>query len=276
MWRDVQRLDASPRDTSGARAQLQRLTRLAAELEQRARASGEEPDLVRARLLGWELQRIAGRARRPVPAPRSSVAWLPGEAWIAARAFAVCDARTDAMLAALDEAEEEELAPRIERAERILAENLRGLLLDGARALARRLLELEPGTDATRVLVECEIRRGDVDAAEALVSATLAAAATRAADPGLHLAAARVALARDDADAARHALGSALTLGAPEAAEVLARLELHAGHPERARRLAGAWIEAGSGASRGRLTAMWALAQLSRRDAPPAATAPLR
>ncbi len=279
-WARLDKADRATRRRDTWKRQINDLTDALVERRIVGMSQSDEQDLFRTRLLQWHLERIQGQTKAPVDPPRVAIAWLPTEAWLAARALPAGPMRTAAMLLALDEASTIDQPARIATAEQQAHEELFGANANGAAQLAERIDEIEPTPARLALRAWSLAQSGRASDPGIAWRARIAAASDGPDEVAARLASARIALAGGDDLAARAELGAALALASPDAASLTARLLVARGEPRRARVLARAWID--DPAARDVPAALWALACLAEQPGsaalgtPPRADTPLR
>jgi len=201
-------------------------------------------------VLGAQLARIAQTPYRPVSDPRIPIAWLPGEAWLAAQVLGPGPTRVAAIQTALVETRSAELTECIRLAFSAATDDARALHLDESEQVARALhdrigtdpaSELPPehrsGAKAALLLARVSRLRGEHSEALAVLEPRLGSAPDPADRRELLVEIGRASLAAgQDASAAR-ALGEALALGSPDAGWLLGRSALCEAVVPRARAL---------------------------------------
>lgn len=249
-WQALDALARSAPDSAAGRQTAAELESFRARRERAARKSHDRVEAFRSRVLEAQLSRLARTPFRPVADPRVPIAWLPGEAWIAAEVAAPGPTRVAAIEAALAEALPEDLADRVRFAFATAAEDVRALRLAESRQVAWALYERMRIAEAsdlpaehaggTRValLLALVSRRMDEHAeALAILERSLGSAPEVGDRRDLLVELGRNRIAAGEDAAAKRALGEALALGAPDAGWLLGRSALSEGVVPRARAL---------------------------------------
>jgi hypothetical protein len=260
-WRETwKELDALARSATGSAEHR----RIAADLEafqarreRAARKRHDRAEAFRSRVLAGHLARTAGAPFRPVADPGVPIAWLPGEAWLAAQVAAPGPTRADALEAAIADAAPAELAARLRLGCSFVADDARELHLDWAEAMARAVhagarspaagalpAEARFGPRTAGLVALVARLRGDPGAAISVLEAELSGSREARDRRTLLVELARARLGAGTDAAARRDLGEALTLGSSDAAGLLGRFALSEGAVERARALFRSLLEA--------------------------------
>jgi len=249
-WREFDTLSRSAPASAERRRLAAELGAFQARHERSARKRHDRPEAFRSRVLGAHLARLANTPFRPVADPGVPIAWLPGEAWLAARVAGPGPTRVAAIESALADAGSDRLGERVEFAFDLAESEARDLHWDEAHAVARALdacVEDAPaaelpaahrsGAKAARLLAFVARMRGDHPEALTILERRLAST-TAAFDRAQLLAeVGRVHLAAGDDASARRDLGEALALGSPAAGWLLGRSALSEGALARSRAL---------------------------------------
>ena len=150
-WADLERFSRSPPGSP--------------EHERSARKSREREESFRARLLRAHLARLAGVDARPVPEPGTEIAFLPGEAWLAAQVLGPGPTRVTALRLSLGESDPASLPERLDRTEEVAEEDARLLNLDWALDEARMLHRRTPTARSANLLGSLLRLRGEYELA---------------------------------------------------------------------------------------------------------------
>ncbi|MBK7877546.1 MAG: hypothetical protein IPJ77_17755 [Planctomycetes bacterium] len=246
------------REHATLRAELQRT---AARRESAARQRSDRALAFRARVLAAQLARQDGLDARRVRDPGIVLDFLPGEARLAAEVTLPGPLRTEAVVHTLDEAASSELPERFELAREVLQDDLAGLRLEPAEAIARAWLRRDETVESGVLCARVLRANGRLAEAADLLARLERDERTAEERAALALERARDARARGDQETALDALGTALASGSSEAGLLLARERLERGETAEALALARPFLDdarANVGARR-----VWALALLA-------------
>lgn len=232
VWRELNALEALPRDSQELQRGTQRLEKLGAEREAEARRMSDRPEALRARVLRSRVRELSGVAPLLWNDPGPPIVQLgPTESWLVARYVLPGPTRVRAFVTALSApgariaAEDAALALRAARGE------LSALRLADADAIASALDAAQPTVDSASLVAHVATERGDLARARAVLEAR---ASTEGAESDVWaLSRARVARAELDEPARARVLGAAVVRGSARAALALARDAWFAGEPQR-------------------------------------------
>lgn len=171
VWQRLNELARMDRSTPRFAALARELSTLASEREKVSRAQHDRVATLRARLLRSEVARLSGRASRPIPDPQTTMDFLPGEAWLAARHVAPSALRVDALAESIREARgagrADELAERVDWAEHLIDEETGAGRIDLALASAQALDGVAHDARSGRIVAGVLRLHGDLELAEA-------------------------------------------------------------------------------------------------------------
>ena len=249
-WRDLADLSRTAPNSAERRRIAAELAAFQARHERGARKRHDRPEAFRSRVLGAHLAKLDDTPFRPVPEPGVPIAWLPGEAWLAARVCEPGVTRVAAIESALAEAGPAELGERVEFAFDLAAGEARDLHWDDAREIARALESCvarapaehipdahRSGAKSAGLLAFVARMRGDHGEARTILERRLASTTAPEERAGLLVESSLVDLADGREASARGSLGEALALGSPDAGLLLARSALSEGAVPRSRAL---------------------------------------
>jgi tetratricopeptide (TPR) repeat protein len=249
-WRELDTLSSTAPGSANRRRMLVELDAFQARHERSARKRQDRPEAFRARVLAAQLARVKGTPFQPVPEPGVSIAWLPGEGWIAAQVTAPGATRLAAIGIALSEAKPSELGERLNLAFEWAEADARELQWDDSYAVAILVHETirstpaanlppeyQSGAKAVGLLARVLRMRGEYAEARKILEQGLESTL----EPGERMAllaeSGRDHLAAGEESLAARDLGEALALGSPDASGLLARSALSEHASARARAL---------------------------------------
>lgn len=171
VWQRLDELAQVERSNPRFATIARELGTLAAERERAARARHDRPAALRARLLRAEVAALGGRPTRAIADPQTTLAFLPGEAWLAVRHLAPCTLRSEAIAPSIREAQGSARDQRVDWAERRIQEETDAGRIDLAAASARALDAEAHDSRSACVLAAALRLRGEIDSAEARLDA---------------------------------------------------------------------------------------------------------
>lgn len=247
-WRALEALGRSAPGSVARRQSAAELESFRARRERAARKRHDRVEAFRSRVLEAQLARLAQTPFRPVSDPRVPIAWLPGEAWIAAQVAGPGPTRVAAIETALAESHPQHLAERVRFAFATAADDARALRLAESQQVARVLLERiqsatagelpaehRSGVHAALLLALVSRLMGEHEEALVLLERRLESTPNPVDRRELLVEIARNRLAVGQDASASRALGEALALGSPDAGWLLGRSALSEGAVPRAR-----------------------------------------
>lgn len=249
-WRALEAMSRSAPGSAARRQAAAELESFRARRDRSARRRHDRAEAFRSRVLGAQLALLAESPFRPVSDPRVPIAWLPGEAWIAAQVAGPGPTRVAAIQTALAETRTAELTECIRLAFTTATDDARALHLDESEQVARALhervetvaagelpAEHRSGTKAAVLLALVSRLKGEHSEALAVLEPRLRSTSDPADRQELLVEIGRASTAAGQNASAGRALGEALAIGSPDAGWLLGRSALCEAVVPRARAL---------------------------------------